>query len=207
MSEQNENILGEKIERARKRAKLTQKALGSLVNLTHSAISQIEKGRNIPHPSTLLALAKSLNDDFGRAELQNYLNNAVEIEIESRVAAGRPSHSFENIEKIYIPSRMLSRSGKTFAVLVQGESMINAGIFHGDIVVLHECPEPFNGQTVLVRIGEGEASEYTLKTWFKDGSKIILKPENDIFDDIVLTKNSAEVTVVGKFAGLIRFGE
>ncbi len=79
--------------------------------------------------------------------------------------------------------------------------------FHGDLVVLHECPEPFNGQTVVVRIGEGETSQYTLKTWHKDGSRITLKPENDTFDDIVITKNSAEVAVVGKFAGLIRFGD
>jgi repressor LexA len=202
--------IGKRIKKVRDDLGLTQEQVAKKVGFSRQALSKIEKGTSeSPDPSNLISLAKVLRNDFGLPELLKYIESdgALEIEIKSRVSAGRPLQFFENVEKIYIPARMQSRTGETFAVLVQGQSMINAGIFHGDIVILHECPEPFNGNTVLVRIGEGETSEYTLKTWHKDGSKITLKPENADFDAIIITKNSAEISVVGKFAGLIRFSE
>lgn len=202
--------IGERIKKVRKEKKVTLKDLEKKIGVSNSALSQIETGvTKSPERQTLIALARELKDNFGETWLNDYLRDdgAEEVKVVGRVAAGRPLTSFETDELISIPSRMVATNKQTFAVQVQGDSMVNIGIMHGDIVILHECLTPTNGTTVVVRIGEGETAEYTIKTWFKTESSIILKPENEQFDSITIEKGISEVVCIGEYAGLIRFAK
>jgi SOS-response transcriptional repressor LexA len=189
--------------------KLTLVEVGKKIGVSHAALSLIENDKSTPRKNTLVALAKLYENDFGIAELVPYVQqrHAEEIPLVGRVVAGRPIQTYSDLETIYVPAQMVAgEDGATFAVKVSGDSMQNVGIRDRDIVVLHRSPEfPPNGTVVMARIGFGETSEYTLKTFYKNGNEVILMPENDEYDRIVIEKNVTEVQVEGRFAGLIRF--
>jgi len=200
------NSLGSKIEKARKSLKLSQREVAEKVGLSIPALSKIESGATEkPDTSTLVSLVKFFRDNFGDSKLTQYLvqDGGREINVLGWVSAGRPIKPFQNEQVLSVPSEMISLTKQTFALQVQGESMKGVGILHGDIIVLHECPEPINGQVVVVRIDD----EYTLKVWFKHGKKITLKPENEEFDNIEIEKGISEVQCLGEYAGLIRFAK
>lgn len=181
-----------------------------MVGFSRQALSKIEKGKSeSPDPSNLVSLAKALKNDFGISDLRKHLENdgAEEIKVVGRVSAGKPLVEFENPDSMFIPSKMLARDVETFGLVVSGDSMRDIGIRHGDLVVVHKTEIPPNGTVVVVRIGSGEASEFTIKKWFKKDSRVTLKPENPEYDDIEIETEFTEVNIEGRFAGLIRFGE
>jgi SOS regulatory protein LexA len=207
---------------AREEAGLRQSDLAESINRTQAALSQFEKGRNTPSPDTFQAIRKVLLPKLGEARLNYYLPKSLAasqetsakrvstrtggavVKVLGRVAAGQPIQPYEMEDPLNIPARMLSRGKETFALQVQGSSMIGFGIFHGDIVILHENPEPANGQIVVARLND---YEYTLKTWHRDKRQIILSPANPDFDNITIDLNETEVVCVGEYAGLIRFAK
>jgi SOS regulatory protein LexA len=215
-------ILGENIRMAREEAGLRQADLAEAIDRSQAALSQFEKGRNTPSPDTFQAIRTVLLPKLGEGRLNFYLPKSLAaaqetsakrvstrtggavVKVLGRVAAGQPIQPYEMEEPINIPARMFSRSKKTFALQVQGSSMIGFGIFHGDIVILHENPEPANGQIVVARLND---YEYTLKTWHRDGQQITLSPANPDFDEITLDLEEDEVSCVGEYAGLIRFAK
>lgn len=204
--------IGERIKRVRKRKGEKLVPLAKAALTTQPNLSQIENNLNLPSERTLILLATKLKDNFGIPELTKYAENdgAEEIEIVGRVAAGKPIIKFDDSDKerIFIPSRMKARDGATFALVVTGDSMHGIGIRHRDLVIVHKTTGiPADGTVVVVRIGSGEASEFTIKKWFKKGSKVTLRPENPEYDDIEIETDVTKLTVEGKFAGLIRFGE
>ena len=120
-----------------------------------------------------------------------------EVPILGRVPAGKPFLSEENTEGfLSIPSDM--GSGKQFALLVQGDSMIGAGIMDGDRVIVKQQGTVENGEIVCALI-EGEA---TLKRFFKKDSVITLKAENEKYPSI--TVSEGEFRIAGKVVGLLR---
>ena len=113
------------------------------------------------------------------------------------VAAGSPIMAFENVEKT-IHSNPLNKS-VDFFLRVQGESMIDAGIFDNDLVGVRKTSNAENGEIVVARLDD----EVTLKRFKKDSSGIKLVAENKSFSDIAVDE-SLDFSIEGKAVGMIR---
>ena len=90
-------------------------------------------------------------------------------------------------------------NANTFLLKVQGESMVNAGILNGDLVLVKEQHNASNGEMVVALIEDGA----TVKTFYKENGYIRLQPENDYMDPIIVS----DVTILGKVIGVFRFFE
>lgn len=202
------NEFGQRVKLEREKREWSQKYLADLAGIKQPSLSDIESGiTQNPIGSTKIALARAFSSDLGESWLRQHIPHqpsafagSVEINILGRVAAGKPIEPFPTEETISVPAMMLARGKEAFALQVQGDSMNGVGIFHGDMIILRECPEPTNGQVVVVQVNE----EVTLKRWQRKGKKITLSPENPDFDKIELTAGVNEVKCLGEFAGLIR---
>jgi repressor LexA len=114
------------------------------------------------------------------------------------IAAGGPLLAEENIEDyVGVPETL---SGD-FLLRVKGDSMINAGILDGDIVVVRRQQDARNGDIVVALAGEDEsADEATVKTFYREGRRVRLQPENDALEPIY----AAHVQILGKVTGVFR---
>lgn len=114
------------------------------------------------------------------------------------VTAGLPILAVEQIE-CYLPftSNYISKDKEMFALRVRGESMINAGIFDGDILFVEKTPQARNGDIVVALIED----EATVKTFYKENGHFRLQPENDSFDPIIVN----ELIILGKVVALTRY--
>lgn len=110
------------------------------------------------------------------------------------VTAGVPILATEQIER-YIPVA-LNKSGKFFALNVRGDSMINAHILDGDIVIVEQTPVARNGEIVVALIED----EATVKRFYKEDGHFRLQPENDNYAPIIVD----ELAILGKVAMVIR---
>lgn len=133
------------------------------------------------------------NEEQGDREEQP---RVVDVPLLGNVAAGVPLLSEENFEgAISVPSEMLG-NGRHFALNVSGESMIEAGIFSGDIGIFVQQPTADNGEIVVAMVDDA----VTLKRFYKEKNRIRLQPENDAFHPIY----SQNVRVLGKLVHLLR---
>lgn len=108
------------------------------------------------------------------------------------IACGEPILAAENIEALINADENLNAD---FALRCKGDSMINARIFDGDIVYIREQPDVEDGEIAAVLIGE----EATLKRVYKYPSKVVLRPENPLYDDMIYSKEEMnEVRILGK---------
>ena len=124
------------------------------------------------------------------------------IPILGKIAAGLPIWAEQNMDgTIPVPPAFFG-GGDLFALVVCGNSMINAGILDKDIVVIRKQSKVENGEIAAVCI----ENEVTLKRFHKTSDKIILKAENSNFQDIVFNTN-AIVSVIGKLQGVLRKGQ
>ncbi len=122
--------------------------------------------------------------------------NIHQIPLLGVVTAGYPILATQNIEE-YLPySGTVTKDKPVFALHVRGESMINKGIFDGDIIFVQRTPVAENGEIVVALIGE----EATVKTFYKENGHFRLQPENDSFEPIIVD----EVVILGKVVGLYR---
>lgn len=115
------------------------------------------------------------------------------------VAAGTGVLAEENIEDVLPIAEDLTGPGQLFMLKVRGDSMIEAGIFDGDFVVVRTQPEANNGEIVVAGINDEEA---TVKTFRRDGNKVVLVPANSAFAEMVFDAN--EVTIYGKVVTVLR---
>jgi repressor LexA len=122
------------------------------------------------------------------------------IPLVGRIAAGSPILAVENLEGSLSTNELFRVSEHTFALEVEGESMVGAGILPGDYVVVDSENEARNGAIAAVRIGD----EATVKRLFRENGKVRLKAENPDFDDIVVDDTSDEVDVYGPVIGVMR---
>ncbi len=107
---------------------------------------------------------------------------AVNVPILGQIAAGTPILAEENIEDSFpLPMDLVSDSDEVFMLRVRGDSMINAGIFDGDLVAIRQQNVANNGEIVAAMIEE----EATVKRFFKDGKRVKLVAENPVYDPIV----------------------
>ena len=110
------------------------------------------------------------------------------------VAAGTPILAQQNIEDYVMVDK--APAGELFALTVKGESMINVGIYDGDIIIVRQTPEARNGEIVVALIED----EATVKTFYNDNGRIRLQPENDTMDPIY----PDTCAILGKVVRLIR---
>ena len=125
---------------------------------------------------------------------------AIEIPLLGRVAAGAPILAEEHIEDVLIVDGAFVRPGKHFALRVRGDSMKNAGILDGDVVIVHHDTQVKSGEIAVVVIGE----EATVKRYFLRRDKILLFPENEDYEPIEVLPTDPEVRVAGKVVGVFR---
>jgi repressor LexA len=118
------------------------------------------------------------------------------------VAAGGPLLADENIqEHLAVPDTLARGDGEEFLLRVKGDSMVNAGILAGDIVVVHRQDDARNGEIVVALAGQDEgADEATVKRFYREGSRVRLQPENDSLDPIY----AEYVQILGIVKGVFR---
>ena len=144
----------------------------------------------------------------GKADLdsndQTFVNtertDVIDIPIIGRIAAGTPILAEQNIEDSFpVPTRFLSK-GNNFMLTVRGESMIEAGIFDGDYILVQEQNTANNGEIVVAMI-DGFESEATVKTFYKENGHIRLQPENQAMSPIIVS----DVKILGLVKGVFRY--
>lgn len=121
---------------------------------------------------------------------------SIPVPVVGRIAAGQPLLASDNIET-YLPIPAdLAHAGDLFALKVRGDSMVNAGIFEGDIIVARRQETAINGDIVVALLDD----EATVKTFYNDGGAVRLQPENPAYEPII----TREVQVLGKVTLSIR---
>ena len=158
----------------------------------HSHLETLEKNGYIRRDPTKPRAIEILDDSFNfmRREMVN-------VPIIGRVAAGEPILADQNIENYFpIPMEYMPNT-PTFMLKVKGESMINAGILSGDLVLVEQISIAQNGDMVVALIDEGA----TVKTFYKEDGHIRLQPENDTMEPIIVV----DVQILGKVIGVFRF--
>ena len=121
----------------------------------------------------------------------------VNIPIIGKVTAGLPILANENVEDTFpIPLDYIRHNKELFMLNISGDSMINAGIFDGDLAIIEECKTANNGEIVVALI-ENEA---TIKRFYKEKNHIRLQPENDNMEPFIFDN----VFILGKAIGLYR---
>ncbi len=112
------------------------------------------------------------------------------------IRAGEPIFAVENLEGYYPLPDELNSGGVEFALKVQGDSMINAGIYDKDIIIVHQQSNAENGEIVVALVDDSA----TVKRFYKKNGKIVLHPENDSMPDMIFE----DVTILGTVKGLMR---
>ncbi|HJC62010.1 MAG TPA: transcriptional repressor LexA [Candidatus Blautia merdavium] len=161
----------------------------------HSHLETLEKNGYIRRDPTKPRAIEIVDDNFNlvRREMVN-------VPIIGKVAAGQPLLAVENIEGYFpIPSEFMPNN-KTFMLVVQGDSMINAGIFNGDYVVVEQQQTAENGQKVVALVEDSA----TVKTFYKEKDHIRLQPENDSMSPIIVQPDQT-FQILGKVIGVFRF--
>ncbi len=115
------------------------------------------------------------------------------------VAAGTGVLAQENVEEVMALPESFTGTGSTFMLRVRGDSMVDAGIFDGDFVVVRQQPEAENGDVVVAGIAEGEA---TVKTFTRRRGKVVLSPANEAFSPMEF--DPADVAIYGKVVTVLR---
>lgn len=125
---------------------------------------------------------------------------ASEVPLVGRIAAGLPIEAInQSTASVAVPGQMLSGQGDHYALEVKGDSMINAGINDGDVVVIRETAVAQNGDIVVALIDDHEA---TLKRYIRKGNSIALEAANPAYETRIFTDDM--IKVQGKLVGLIR---
>ena len=122
--------------------------------------------------------------------------NTVTLPLVGRVAAGVPILAEQNVEEaLTLPTSVVGDSS-SFILRVRGESMINAGIFDGDYIVVKEQHDAHNGEIVVALIDDSA----TVKTFYRERNRIRLQPENDTMEPIY----ADNPTILGRVTALVR---
>lgn len=125
-------------------------------------------------------------------------DSVVNVPLLGKVAAGNPIEAIENPNEYFsLPKELIPMNHDVFTLEVSGDSMINVGIFDGDIVIVKKDRTANNGEIVVAMTNENEV---TLKRFYKEKDHIRLQPENDYLEPIILNN----VTILGKAIGLYR---
>ena len=158
----------------------------------HSHLETLEKNGYIRRDPTKPLAIEIIDDNFNltRRELVN-------VPIVGKVAAGEPILAVENIESYFPVPMEFMPNEQCFMLKVQGDSMINAGIFNGDTIIVEQCQTARNGDMVVALVEDSA----TVKTFYREADHIRLQPENDTMDPIIVP----DCQILGKVFGVFRF--
>lgn len=163
----------------------------SSTSSVHSHLETLEKNGYIRRDPTKPRTIEICDDSF-----QMMRREMTSIPVIGRVAAGQPILATENIEGYFPLPVEYVPNADTFILKVKGESMINAGIFDGDIIFVEKTNNVRNGDTVVALIDDSA----TVKTFYKEDGHVRLQPENDTMDPIIV--DTCEI--IGKVFGVFR---
>lgn len=158
----------------------------------HSHLETLEKNGYIRRDPTKPRAIEIIDDNFNltRREMVN-------VPLVGRVAAGEPLLAVENIESYFpVPAEFMPNA-ESFMLKVKGESMINAGIFDGDQILVEKKSTARNGEIIVALVDDSA----TVKTFYKENNHIRLQPENDTMDPIIVD----DCEILGKVFGVFRF--
>ena len=177
------------------------------------AIREICKGVNLSSPATVfvhmknleqLGYIKTTSNKFRTIEVigdNEYIESnedVIKVPLLGKITAGSPMTAIEQPNEFFnIPASLIPAKETVFTLHVSGESMINAGIYDGDYVIVQKQSTAKNGDIVVAMTMENEA---TIKTFYKEKGHIRLQPENDTMDPIILDN----CVILGKAIGLYR---
>lgn len=160
----------------------------------HSHLETLEKNGYIRRDPTKPRAIEIIDDTFNLVRRE-----VVNVPLLGRVAAGEPLLAVENIETYFpIPAEYMPNE-ETFILRVAGESMVNAGIFDGDNILVQRQSTADNGDMVVALVGDSA----TVKTFYKENGYYRLQPENDSMEPIIVE----DCTILGKVFGVFRFFE
>ncbi|WP_048602174.1 transcriptional repressor LexA [Rubeoparvulum massiliense] len=162
----------------------------------HGHLARLEKKGLIRRDPTKPRAIEILEQDISNQVIP-FQHGMVSVPIVGKVTAGQPITAVENIEEFFpLPENMVN-ADNVFMLVVQGESMIEAGIYDGDYVIVRQQHVADNGDIVVAMTEDDEA---TVKRFFKEASYIRLEPENSTMEPIILPN----VTILGKVIGVFR---
>lgn len=173
----------------------------------HRLIAALEERgflRHLPFRARALEVLKLPEVDIKSTSniiASTFQSDSVEqvIPLYGKIAAGTPIEAIRDPEaNVSVPSSMLGR-GEHYALTVEGDSMINAGILDGDTVIIERTDNAENGQIVVALV---DGFEVTLKRLRRQGSSIALEPENPAYQTRILP--ASRVAVQGRLIGLMR---
>lgn len=163
----------------------------------HAHLAQLEALGYVRRDPTKPRAIEVLINNQSSSEYTEFQKDLVNIPIIGTVTAGAPIFATENIQDYFPLPKDFTHSDSVFMLRIKGDSMINAGIFDGDLVVVsNDNKNASNGEIVVAMIDE----EATVKRFFKEANRIRLQPENDSYEPIY----SDQVQILGKVVGLVR---
>lgn len=158
----------------------------------HGHLERLEKKGFIRRDPTKPRAIEVLDSNSG----VSFRREMVELPVVGKVAAGVPILAEENIEDTFpVPIEFIGNSN-AFMLIVKGDSMINAGIFDGDFVIVRQQSIAKNGDIVVALIND----EATVKTYYKEKDYFRLQPENPYLMPIIIK----ELSILGKVIGVFR---
>ncbi|MDD4831506.1 MAG: transcriptional repressor LexA [Tenericutes bacterium] len=160
----------------------------------HSHLSNLEdKGYIKKDDKKNRAIELLIDNEFIKKD-----ESIVSVPLLGKITAGNPIEAIHNPNEYFsLPAYMIPTRKEVFTLKVSGESMIEAGIFDNDIVIVERTNDAKNGDIVVAMTNENEV---TLKRFYKEKTYIRLHPENKAMEDIILD----DVTILGKAIGLYR---
>jgi repressor LexA len=176
----------------------TVREIGEAVGLrspstVHAHLAQLERAGLLRRDPTK-PRAIELTDRIPHTDIRR-------LPLVGEIAAGGPLLAEQNIEDYVAVPEPLSHGGDEFLLRVKGDSMVNAGILDGDIVVVDQRQDADNGEIVVALAGDDEwADEATVKRFFREDGRVRLQPENDALEPIY----AQHVQILGKVIGVFR---
>ena len=158
----------------------------------HSHLETLEKNGYIRRDPTKPRAIEIVDDSFQNISRREMVN----IPMLGKVAAGQPLLADDNINGYFPLPAEYVHNKQTFMLTVKGESMINAGIFDGDLIIVEQTSVARNGEIIVALIDDSA----TVKTFYKESNYIRLQPENDSMDPIIVQ----DCMILGKVIGLYR---
>ena len=167
----------------------------------HKAISSLEeKGYIKKQAGKRRALDIVGSEPAPVRTVQEERDDIVDLPVVGRIAAGTPILAEQNIEDSFpMPSRFIGK-GTNFMLTVHGQSMIEAGIFDGDYILVQQQDTANNGDIVVAQI-EGMESEATVKAFYKENGHIRLQPRNSEMEPIIVD----DCKIIGLVKGVFRY--
>jgi repressor LexA len=168
---------------------------------THKDIERLEqKGyirKDPAKPRAIMIKGSSEPASAGGVSIERH--DVIDVPLVGRIAAGEPITSEQNIEE-FVPVPSSYVKGENFMLKVRGDSMIEAGILDGDLILVEQRQTADNGDIVVAMV-DGFESEATVKTFYREDGHIRLQPQNSAMSPIVVN----DVTVLGKVRGVFRY--